>query len=116
MDIGPTLVELAGGEIDYETFGRSLVPVLENPEATHRHEAISELDGEVMLLNQEWKIALNRDGQAYLLFDVKEDPQEVDNLAGRSQVRQVETGLRLRVLERLMQSQLQGNGRGGRSP
>ena len=69
-----------------------------------------------MLLNQEWKIALNRDGQAYLLFDVKEDPQEVDNLAGRSQVRQVETGLRLRVLERLMQSQLQGNGRGGRSP
>ena len=116
MDIGPTLVELAGGEIDYETFGRSLVPVLENPEATHRHEAISELDGEVMLLNQEWKIALNRDGQAYLLFDVKEDPQEVDNLAGQPQVRQAETGLRLRVLERLMQSQLQRNGRGGRSP
>ena len=106
LDIGPTLVELAGGEIDYEQFGRSLVPALEDPAATHRGEAISELDGEIMLLDQEWKMALNRDGQAYLLFDVKEDPREVRNLAGRSEVRQVETGLRLRVLERLMRSQL----------
>ena len=115
FDIGPTLVELAGGEIDYEQFGRSLVPVLGDPEnTTHRREAISELDGEIMLLNQEWKIALNRDGQAYLLFDVKEDPCEIDNLAGRSQMRQVETELRLRVLERLMRSQLQRNrGEGG---
>jgi choline-sulfatase len=111
MDIGPTLVDLAGGEIDYEQFGRSLVPVVEDPDATHRREAISELDGEIMLLDQEWKIALNRDGQAYLLFDVKEDPSEVDNLAGRPHMRQVETELRLRILERLIGSQLQGKGR-----
>ena len=105
FDIGPTLVELAGGEVDYEQFGCSLVPVLKEPSVSHRQEAISEIGGEIMLLNQQWKIAVNRQGEAYLLFHVENDPDEVDNLAGQSKVRQVESDLRLRILERLVRSQ-----------
>ena len=106
IDIGPTLVELVGGELEHRQFGKSLCPVLADPEATHRDFAISEIQGEIMLLNREWKAALNADGEVYLLFNVQNDPDETDNLAGKHEVAGVETGLRLQILERLMQTQL----------
>ena len=59
IDIGPTLVEMAGGELAHRQFGKSLCPVLTNSEAAHRDFAISEIQGEIMLLNREWKAALN---------------------------------------------------------
>ncbi len=106
IDIGPTLVEMIGGELEHRQFGKSLCPVLTDPEATHRDFAISELQGEIMLLNQEWKAALNADGEIYLLFDVQNDPNETNNLAGKPEVADVETALRLQILERLMRTQL----------
>ena len=107
IDIGPTLVELSGGELEHRQFGKSLCPVLTQPEATHRDFAISEIEGEVMLLNREWKAALNADGEIYLLFDMQNDPNESQNIAGKSEVADVETALRLQILERLMQTQLE---------
>ncbi len=107
IDIGPTLVELAGGELVHRQFGKSLCPVLTQPESTHRDFAISEIEGEIMLLNQEWKAALNANGEVYLLFDVQNDPNETENLAGRPEVADIETALRLQILERLVQTQLQ---------
>ena len=106
IDIGPTLVESAGGELAHRQFGKPLCPVLTQPEATHRDFAISEIDGEIMLLNREWKAALNTNGDIYLLFDVQNDPNETENLAGRPEVADIETALRLQILERLMQTQL----------
>ena len=106
IDIGPTLVELAGGELAHRQFGKSLCPVLTAPETTHRDFAISEIEGEVMLLNREWKAALNTNGEVYLLFDVQNDPNETNNLAGQPEIADVETALRLQILERLMQTQL----------
>ena len=107
IDIGPTLVELVGGELGHRQFGKSLGPVLTHPEATHRDFAISEIEGEIMLLSKEWKAALNADGEVYLLFNVQNDPNEIQNLAGRPEVADVETALRLQILERLMQTQLE---------
>lgn len=106
IDIGPTLVELAGGELAHRQFGKSLCPVLMQPESEHRDFAISEIEGEIMLLNQEWKAALNANGEVYLLFDVQNDPNETENLAGRPEVADIETALRLQILERLVQTQL----------
>ena len=106
IDIGPTLVEMAGGELAHRQFGKSLCPVLTQPELTHRDFAISEIQGEIMLLNQEWKAALNTDGEVYLLFDVQNDPNEIHNLAGGPEVVDVETALRLQILEWLVQTQL----------
>ena len=106
IDIGPTLVEMAGSELEHRQFGKSLGPVLTAPETAHRDFAISEIQGEIMLLNQQWKAALNKDGEVYLLFDVQNDPSETNNLAGKPEVSDVETALRLQILERLMQTQL----------
>ena len=106
IDIGPTLVELVDGELGHRQFGKSLCPVLTQPEMEHRDFAISEIEGEVMRLDREWKVALNANGAVYLLFNVQNDPDEVQNLAGRPEVADIETALRLQILERLMQTQL----------
>ena len=106
FDVGPTLVELAGGELDHRQFAKSACPVLDDPTREHRAEAISEYGGEIMLLDREWKIALNRQAQPYLLFDVQGDPQEVNNLAGLPEMTDVEDRLRLRILNRIASSQV----------
>lgn len=103
-DVGPTLVELAGGSIDYQHFARSLCPALEG--GAHRPDGLSEFRGEFMLINDEWKVALNRDGQVYLLFDRQNDPMELRNIAGLPEQRNLEDQLRLRILERISTSQL----------
>ena len=105
IDIGPTLVELAGSELKHRQFGKSLSPVLADTEATHREFAISEISGEIMLLNQEWKIAINKERQPYLLFNVQDDPNETNNLAGLPKMKEVETELRLQILEHLSHTQ-----------
>jgi arylsulfatase len=106
MDVGPTMVEWAGGELSHQQFGKSLCPTLADPAKEHRSEAISEYGGEVMVLNRQWKAVLNRQGQVYLLFDVAEDPNEVNNLAGQPEFGDVERTLRLRILERPMTAQV----------
>ena len=111
-DVGPTLVELAGGELEHRQFARSLCPILRTANLVrrsgyaHRDSALSEIRGEFLLLTQEWKMAVNRDGQSYLLFDRREDPFETRNLAGLSEYRTVEDELRLALLERIAQTQL----------
>ena len=45
-----------------------------------------------------------------MLFDIANDPEEQNNLAGKKEVQKTEETLRLRLLERIMQSQLVGSG------
>ena len=104
VDLGPTLVELAGGELEYRQVGKSLTDALDG--SRHRHDALSEIAGEFMLMNDEWKIALNKDGETYMLFDRSNDPDEEHNLAGMSEYRSDADAMRLRALERIAQSQL----------
>jgi arylsulfatase len=85
FDAGPTLVDFAGAKINYTQFARSLVPVLQNPQTEHRRFATSELALEVMYLDHNWKLMLNREGEAYRLFDVKNDPKEMEDLVCRKE-------------------------------
>ncbi len=103
-DVGPTLVELAGGTIEYRQFARSLVGAMQG--GRHREDCLSEFMGEFMLINEDWKVALNRQGLPYLLFDRRNDPTETRNLAGMAEYKADADGLRLRILERISQSQL----------
>ena len=106
-DLGPTLVELAGGELEHRQFARSLCPALVSPATGHRDEVLSEIRGEFMLMTQDWKMALNRDGRAYLLFDRRNDPAETRNLAGLAESKAIEDELRLATLERIARTQLE---------
>jgi arylsulfatase A-like enzyme len=58
-----------------------------------------------MVTDEKWKMAVNREGQPYLLFDLEADPDELNNLAGIDDYRDVETQLRLRMFERILEAQ-----------
>ena len=105
-DLGPTLVELAGGELQHRQFARSLCPILASADAAHRADVLSEFRGEFMLMTQDWKMALNRDGKTYLLFDRMADRSETRNLAGLPEYQPAANALRLMTLERIAQTQL----------
>lgn len=107
FDVGPTLVDLADGELEHVHFAKSLRPLLYDPQHEHRSYAISELLGEIMYLDRKWKMSLNDQGIPYLLFDLENDVQETNNLAGRRDVVDLETELRLKILEHLVQTQIQ---------
>ncbi len=105
IDIGPTIVELADGTMTHHQFGKSLCPVLDGRQENHREFAISQFAGETMLLNREWKIALNTRNEPYLFFDVHNDPTETNNLATVPKMKAIETELRSQILEHRSQTQ-----------
>jgi len=56
---------------------------------------------EVMYLDRDWKLMLNRKREPYRLFDVKNDPEEMNDLIGRSEHDSLIKELKSRVAERL---------------
>ena len=106
IDVGATLADAAGAHLEHEQFARSCLPTVADPQRPHRTEAISEHQGEVLYLDEDWKGVVNRRGQVYLLFDRRADPLEQDNLAGTGRADDVAERIRLRLLERLVESQV----------
>jgi hypothetical protein len=94
MDLGDTLVELAGARRVRGSMARSIVPVLENPSRSHREVALSELRREAMVATADWKLALNRDREVYLLYDLQADPSERRNVAALPDYEEIEHDLR----------------------
>jgi arylsulfatase len=103
MDLGATLVELAGARQVPGSLARSVVPVLEDPSLPHRQVALSEMrrSGEVMIATADWKMALNREREVYLLYDLRADPSETRNVAGLPDYKEVERDLRRHLDETL---------------
>lgn len=85
MDVGPTLVELAGGTLSYPQFGRNVL------DGTPRRYVLSGYVGEMMYMEKGLKLVTNRKGEPYLIFALKRDPGEQDNLAGTPEGAQIWT-------------------------
>ncbi|BAU71714.1 choline-sulfatase [Metapseudomonas furukawaii] len=87
VDLLPTLVELAGGTLDARLplDGRSLLPHLEGREG--HDEVLGEYMAEgttsplMMIRRGPWKFIYSEEDPC-LLFDLANDPQELENLAG----------------------------------
>ena len=107
MDVGPTVLDLAGCGTDGRYgLALSLADVIRGKDSSGpRNEALSEFKGEVMLATRDHKIVLNADGDAYLLFDRSTD--ERINLVGHHDLAGIEQDLRVRALQRLMTSSTQ---------
>jgi arylsulfatase len=111
MDLGPTLVELAGGRRDPDSLARSLVPVLREPGRRHRNVALSELRREAMVANADWKLAVNRAREVYMLYDLRADPFETRNLAGLPEYEETEQQLLVHLRRRIRQDRPYGRRR-----
>ncbi len=135
IDIVPTVYELAGVEPDYTHFGRSLLPVLDDPRHGHREFAVTEggfsveevaragdggafpyslkqqvqrefpecLGRVVAIRSQDWTYVWRRH-EPPELYDRHADPDELHNLAGRSEHTGVEATMRDELLAWLVET------------
>jgi len=101
FDIGATLLDLGGASRRPQDHSLSVRPMLEDVRSRTRTDALCEFKHEVMLLEERWKVALNRRGEPYQLFDLAVDPQESTNLAGDPHHREVAERLAARIVDRL---------------
>ena len=88
VDFYPTLAELCGLPVARSVEGRSLVPLLKNPQAEWNHPAYSvwSEDGRtlqgVAVRTDKWRYAEFDGGKGgAMLFDEQADPDELKNLA-----------------------------------
>jgi arylsulfatase len=89
MDLGPTILELAGVEPPESIEAESLVPVLEREDVVGRDYVFSEhgrdgilqeIEFMTMVRSQDWKLVHFLDEPFGQLFDLRRDPKENQNL------------------------------------
>lgn len=82
QDIYPTLVDLCGLPTNHRIDGRSLVPLLRDPELNWDYPAITTYHfSEFSIRNERWRYTIYIDGSEEL-YDHESDPEEWTNLAG----------------------------------
>jgi len=93
QDMYPTIVDLCGLPPRKDIDGRSLVPLLRNPEAKWNHPAISSYDfSEFSIRTERWRYTRLIDGSEEL-YDRNKDPEEWTNLADAPQLKEIKAKL-----------------------
>ncbi|HEY6070655.1 MAG TPA: sulfatase-like hydrolase/transferase, partial [Chthoniobacterales bacterium] len=65
FDAGSTLAEFAGAKVAYQNCARSFTPLVDRGRAEGRDFALTEFKHEMMYLDPEWKLMLNRRDEPY---------------------------------------------------
>ena len=102
MDLFPTLCDLCGVPAPDGLEGHSLLPLLEGPEGGKDRYALAEnfrggFAGR-MIRSGDWKYCYFHEDREQL-FDLRNDPGEVMNLAGRPQHKDLQASLKARALK-----------------
>jgi arylsulfatase A-like enzyme len=104
VDLYPTFLDAAGcGKIHGHgrRTGKSILRVLSGEEPAHR-QVISELGTTTMVRDANWKMVYDpeQDGVQWL-YNLRRDPEELDNLAGVPEYRGVEADLAQKLLDHM---------------
>ncbi len=109
VDLLPTLAEMIGIEAPPETQGRSMTPLLAGEQDSYRDATFTQLNspgtGIVMMRTDRYKLAYNwKPRQVDELYDMREDPLELTNLAGDEAHAELEGRMRGRILQWMEQT------------
>jgi len=99
VDVFATILDLAGCETGWRGLGKSLLPLLEDPEAPHHDAVFSEIQNRTMIRNERFKMVVDNTGTVLKLYDLEEDPDEAVNLVGRRGTEETVSRLNRRLLE-----------------
>jgi arylsulfatase len=98
VDMVPLFYESCGVEAPAGLQGENLRALLDDPAASIRERVFCELQGRTMVRDERYKYAYYASGEAEL-YDMEKDPDEIDNLAGRPEVAEIEKSMRGYLLE-----------------
>ncbi|MDP6038026.1 MAG: sulfatase-like hydrolase/transferase, partial [Candidatus Latescibacteria bacterium] len=115
LDLVATFLDVAGESINI-CHGESLMPTLNNEVASHRDEVFSEMGAKKMIRRGEWKYVYHPEREIQQLFNLVDDPNELNNQSGSVGVLALEREMRERLLEWLVETEAQPTaGLGGRA-
>jgi len=100
IDLYPTLAALAGLEVPAHCQGKSLVPVLSDPDATVHDDVYTCMGQHHLLTTSRWSYIRYGDGSEEL-YDLQKDPRQFFNLAGGKATAGVLEAMRSRLDARL---------------
>lgn len=92
LDIYPTLVELCGLPTPGHLDGKSLVPVLQDPNAALSDHAITAYDGQIAVRTKDFRYIRYSDGEEEL-YDRKNDPHEWVNQSNNPEFKPIKERL-----------------------
>ncbi|MGE0607542.1 MAG: sulfatase-like hydrolase/transferase [Pirellulales bacterium] len=85
-DLFPTICEAAGANIPPEAEGQSLLPIMRGEQASVRTALYAAYrDGQRMIRDDRWKLLWYPKIARYQLFDLAEDPWELDDLSAQAE-------------------------------
>ena len=91
IDVLPTVLAAIGVPQPPMSLGRSLLPVISNPQAQYRTDLLGEIyyggSRNTMLKTARHKYVIDQEGRGDMLYDLDQDPDEQDNLIGASAAR-----------------------------
>lgn len=97
LDIYPTLLDLAGIPANSQLDGKSLLPLLKNPDAEDSREIITTYDfGDYSLRYGDWHYISYVDGSEEL-YNLRDDPEEWYNLVDRNWFEDILIELRSKI-------------------
>jgi len=107
-DIFPTVLEAAGVEA-IDSFGQSLCPATQQPSTVFHDAVFSEIGGcrarQTMVRTGRHKMVINEEAETLQLFDMRDDPNELRNLAGRQDMQEIEQELKARIFAWRLQTE-----------
>jgi arylsulfatase A-like enzyme len=109
IDIPETILELGGFNIPNTMQGRSMVPILNNSTVEINDEVLVEMDDDHnnektrTLIAGDWRITVFRNHGE--LYNLKEDPEEMNNLWDKNTFKEIKNKLLLRLLRRCINTQ-----------
>ena len=104
IDIPETILELAGFPIPDLMQGRSMVPILRKTDEKINDNILVEMDDEYInektrtLITEEWRITIFRESGEF--FNLKEDPDEMNNLWDDDSLKDVKLELILKLMRK----------------
>ena len=106
VDVYRTITGLAGIPTPHGVFGHSLLPILEGAADRVRDAAFSELRTKTMVRMDDWKLVYDPAGDgAEELYNLADDPHELDNRVGDGSVRSTLEQLKTALLDWAIQTQ-----------
>jgi arylsulfatase len=104
IDLYPTILSFGGVEIEmlmHQRDGRDLLKILREEKGAFRDELFSELGTSVMIRHGNWKLVYDPEqGGVQYLFNLANDPSELNNLAGVAGYEHITLDLVQRLLSR----------------
>ncbi len=104
-DIYPTLCKLAGIQVPTSVQGRAFTGLFDAPQSPFREAAYSRFISADAVITKDYNYTSYNNGKSEMLYDLKKDPQENQNVASKSEYSEIVTKMKTLLKQRIKEAE-----------